>query len=51
MQRKQHEIDSLSLQENDIGHLLALPDIHKEGSMTLLTPDPLIQEYPVKTIW
>jgi len=22
-----------------------------EGNMTLLTPDPLIQDYPVKTAW
>ena len=62
-QRELHGIDSLSLNEGDIAHLLALPSIHKDpfdrmlicqaiqGNMTLLTPDPLIQNYPVKTLW
>lgn len=63
LQRERHGIDSLALQESDIGHLLSLPEIHKDpfdrmlvcqaiqGGMTLLTPDPQIQNYPVKTIW
>ncbi len=62
-QRKNHSIDSLSLNEADICHLLALPKVHKdpfdrmlvcqaiEGNMVILTPDPLIQDYPVKTEW
>jgi PIN domain nuclease of toxin-antitoxin system len=62
-QRKQHLIDSLSLKEDDISHLNSLPDRHKDpfdralicqaiqGSLALLTPDPLIRQYPVKTIW
>lgn len=63
MQRQKHGIESLSLGESDISHLLTLPSVHKdpfdrmlvcqaiERSMTLLTPDPLIQNYPVKTAW
>lgn len=62
-QRENHGIESLSLGENDIAHLLTLPSVHKDpfdrmlvcqaiqGNMTLLTPDPLIQDYPVKTVW
>ena len=62
-QREKHGIESLPLGETDITHLLALPSVHKdpfdrmlvcqaiEGNMTLLTPDPLIQDYPVKTEW
>lgn len=63
MQRENHGIDSLALKEADIAHLSTLPSVHKdpfdrmlicqtiEESMVLLTPDPLIQEYPVKTRW
>ena len=62
-QRENHGIDSLALKEADIAHLSTLPSVHKdpfdrmlicqaiEESMLLLTPDPLIQEYPVKTHW
>lgn len=62
-QRKQHQIESLSLHEEAIQHLANLPDIHRdpfdrmlicqavEEGMILLTPDPLIQQYPVKVIW
>jgi len=62
-QREAHGIESLALGEADIMHLLVLPSVHKdpfdrmlicqavEGNMTLLTPDPLIQDYPVKTAW
>ncbi|MCK5905907.1 MAG: type II toxin-antitoxin system VapC family toxin [Gammaproteobacteria bacterium] len=62
-QREKHGIETLALGESDISHLLTLPNVHKdpfdrmlvcqaiEGNMTLLTPDPLIQDYPVKTDW
>ena len=62
-QRMDHGIATLAISEADISHLLTLPNVHKdpfdrmlvcqaiEGNMTLLTPDPLIQDYPVKTIW
>jgi len=62
-QRERHGIETLPLQEGDIMHLLSLPVLHKDpfdrmlicqaiqGNMSLLTPDPLIQNYPVKTVW
>ena len=62
-QRKQHQIETLSLQEDAIQHLSNLSDIHRDPfdrmlicqaiqeGMALLTPDPLIQQYPVKVIW
>ncbi len=62
-QRMNHGIETLAISEADISHLLTLPNVHKdpfdrmlvcqaiEGNMTLLIPDPLIQDYPVKTIW
>jgi PIN domain nuclease of toxin-antitoxin system len=61
--RTQHQIESLSLHEEAIQHLANLPEIHRdpfdrmlicqavEEGMVLLTPDPLIQQYPVKVIW
>ncbi len=63
LQRQIHKITSLSLHENAIQHLSHLPDLHKdpfdrmlicqaiEESMTILTCDPLIHEYPVKVVW
>jgi PIN domain nuclease of toxin-antitoxin system len=62
-QRKNHGIETLALSEADITHLLKLPSVHRDpfdrmlvcqaiqGNMTLLTPDPFIQDYPVKTAW
>lgn len=62
-QRKNHGIETLSLSETDISHLQTLPSVHKdpfdrmlvcqaiEGNMSILTPDPIIQDYPVKTEW
>lgn len=62
-QRKRHSIDPLPLNEEATFHLLKLPPLHRdpfdrmlmsqaiEHEMTLLTPDPLIQQYPVRTLW
>lgn len=62
-QRTRHYIESLSLHEEAIQHLANLPEIHRdpfdrmlicqavEEGLVLLTPDPLIQQYPVKVIW
>ncbi|QTR51640.1 type II toxin-antitoxin system VapC family toxin [Candidatus Thiothrix anitrata] len=61
--RQQHQIESLSLHEDAIQHLANLPDIHRDPfdrmlicqaiqeGMAVLTPDPLILQYPVNTIW
>ena len=63
MQRDRHEIQSLSLEEEAVLHLLKLPFLHRdpfdrmlicqaiEHELTILTPDSLILQYPVRTIW
>jgi PIN domain nuclease of toxin-antitoxin system len=62
-QRKAHEILSLPLVEQCLAQLPKLPDLHRDPfdrmlicqaidqGLTILTPDPLIQRYPVKTLW
>lgn len=61
--RPRHRIESLPLTEACITHLSKLPSVHRdpfdrilicqamEHGMTLLTPDPAITRYPVKTRW
>ena len=62
-ERKRHFITSLDLTEEDTLHLCKLPSTHKdpfdrmlicqaiERSLTILTPDPLIIQYPIRTLW
>lgn len=62
-QRVQHGIQSLSLEEEAVLHLLPLPEYHKDPfdrmlvcqaiahGLALLTPDPAIVQYPVRTAW
>lgn len=62
-QRRAHHIEPLPLDEESALRVSGLPDWHKDpfdrilicqalaGGMTLLTPDPLIQRYPVTTLW
>ncbi|NOY69841.1 MAG: type II toxin-antitoxin system VapC family toxin [Deltaproteobacteria bacterium] len=62
-ERKRHFIFSLNLSEQDTLHLCKLPTPHKdpfdrmlvcqaiEHSMTILTPDPLITQYPIRCLW
>ena len=61
--RTLHDIDSLPLDEAAVLQLSRLPDYHKDpfdrilvcqaiaGSMIILTPDPSINRYPVRTEW
>lgn len=61
--RSSHHIDSLPLEEDAVLQLSRLPDYHKDpfdrilicqaiaGSMVILTPDPHITKYPVRTEW
>jgi PIN domain nuclease of toxin-antitoxin system len=61
--RARHEIDPLSLDEAAVLQLSRLPEYHKDpfdrilicqaiaGSMVILTPDPRITRYPVRTDW
>jgi PIN domain nuclease of toxin-antitoxin system len=62
-QRKQHSIDSLPLDEEATLHLNRLPILHKDPfdrmlvcqaivhQLVILTPDELINQYAVRTIW
>ena len=62
-QRKQHGIDALPLDEESTLHLPRLPALHKDPfdrmlvcqavvqQLVILTPDDLINQYAVRTIW
>lgn len=62
-QRVLHEIRPLPLEEAAVLHLARLPDYHKDPfdrmlicqaiahGLTILTPDPAITQYPVRTEW
>ena len=61
--RKQHDIDSLSLDEDATLYLTKLPELHKDpfdrilicqaivGGLIILTPDELITQYPLRSVW
>ena len=61
--RFSHELDALGIDEQTVRHLVNLPDIHRdpfdrmlicqaiEHQLVLVTPDPHIQRYPIKTLW
>jgi PIN domain nuclease of toxin-antitoxin system len=61
--RKQHDIDSLPLIEEATLYLTKLPDLHKDpfdrilicqtivAGLTLLTPDELVTQYPLRSMW
>jgi PIN domain nuclease of toxin-antitoxin system len=63
LQRKQHGIDPLQLDEEAALHLSRLPLLHKDPfdrmlicqavvhDLVILTPDELIHQYPVRTLW
>jgi len=62
-QRKNHKIDTLPLDEASAFHLARLPDIHRdpfdrmlicqaiEHTLTILTSDPMISQYPGRVVW
>lgn len=62
-ERKRHLVAPLELTEQDTLHLCKLPTPHKdpfdrmlvcqaiEHSLTILTPDPLISQYPIRCLW
>ena len=62
-QRKQHGIECLDLDEESALHLNRLPPLHKDPfdrmlvcqavtqGLVLLTPDRLITQYAVRTVW
>ena len=62
-ERKRHMIIRLDLSEEDTFHLHKLPALHRdpfdrmlvcqaiEHSLTILTPDTLITQYPIRSHW
>jgi PIN domain nuclease of toxin-antitoxin system len=62
-ERERHMIARLDLSEQDTFHLLKLPAVHRdpfdrmivcqaiEHSLTILTPDPLVTQYPIRSLW
>jgi PIN domain nuclease of toxin-antitoxin system len=62
-QRSRHHIEALPLREEATVHLPKLPPLHKDPfdrmlicqaiqhELTILTPDPLITQYAIRTIW
>ena len=62
-ERKRHMITPLDLSEQDTFHLLKLPASHKdpfdrmlvcqaiEHSLTILTADPFVTQYPIRSLW
>lgn len=62
-QRIDHAITALPLEETAILHLHKLPTLHRdpfdrmlicqalEHDCTILTPDALITQYPIRTLW
>ncbi len=62
-ERKRHHIDPLPLDETAALAGAKLPELHRDpfdrmlvcqaimGGLTLVTPDPLVTQYPVATVW
>jgi PIN domain nuclease of toxin-antitoxin system len=62
-ERKRHRIEPLPLDETAALASAKLPELHKDpfdrmlvcqaimGGLTLLTPDPLVTQYPVAAVW
>ncbi|HXH01804.1 MAG TPA: type II toxin-antitoxin system VapC family toxin [Candidatus Competibacteraceae bacterium] len=61
--RESHRIAPLPLDEASVFHLARLPPLHRDPfdrmlvcqaiqhGLTLLTPDPLIRQYPISVLW
>lgn len=62
-QRERHGVDFLALDELSALHLLRLPALHQDPfdrmlvcqalvhGLTVVTPDHLISQYPVRVVW
>lgn len=62
-QRHLHRIDSLPITEDTTLQVGKLPDLHRDpfdrllvaqaivGGLTIVTPDRLVRDYPVPTLW
>jgi PIN domain nuclease of toxin-antitoxin system len=61
--REKHGIESLSIDEESVLQTIRLPALHRDPfdrllicqaivhGLTLLTPDPLISQYPARVVW
>jgi PIN domain nuclease of toxin-antitoxin system len=61
--REQHLVESLPLVESAVLQVGKLPALHKDpfdrmlvcqaidGALTIVTPDDLVRQYPVPTVW
>ena len=61
--RERHGITALPLREEEAAYLPRLPRLHRDpfgrmlvcqalvNGLALLTPDPLITQYPIRTLW
>ena len=61
--REAHAVSALPIDEEAALHLSRLPDLHRDPfdrllvsqaivhGLTILTPDPLVTQYPARTIW
>lgn len=61
--RERHGISTLPISEEEALYLSRLPKLHRDpfdrmlacqavvNGLTLLTPDPLLTQYPIHTIW
>jgi PIN domain nuclease of toxin-antitoxin system len=61
--REAHGIAALPIDEDSALHVSHLPDLHRDPfdrmlvsqaivhGLTILTPDPIIMDYPARTIW
>ena len=62
-QREAHGITPLAIDEESALHVTRLPDLHRDPfdrmlvsqaivhGLVLLTPDPLVTQYPARTLW
>jgi PIN domain nuclease of toxin-antitoxin system len=62
-QREAHGIDALPLDETSVLHVGRLPALHSDPfdrmlvcqaivhGLVILTPDPLLEQYPARTLW
>lgn len=62
-QREHHGIEALSLDEESVLYAHRLPALHRDPfdralvcqaivhGLTILTPDPLVAQYPIRCLW
>ena len=63
VERERHGIEALALDEDTVLHLARLPRLHRDPfdrmlvcqalvhGLVVLSPDPLVSQYSVRTVW